>query len=122
MSTILVADDDETIRSLCRLVLSDDGHDVLEAEDATACLELARGKQPDLILLDWMMPEIDGMDALRALKEAPGTRDIPVVMLTALDSLSNISLATRHGAEGYVPKPFEVEDLLALVRRFVRTK
>jgi DNA-binding response OmpR family regulator len=118
LSTVLIADDDPNVRELCRMILSIEGFRVLEAEDARGCVELARSEQPDLVLLDWMMPDVDGMDALRALKASPATQDVPVVMLTALDGMSQITIATLNGAEGYVTKPFEAEDLLSLVRRF----
>lgn len=120
MSKILVADDDENVRELCRLVLTTEGFQVVEAADARGCVALAETEQPDLVLLDWMMPGKDGMDALRELKAGDLTRKIPVVMLTALDGLSQITVATYNGADGYVTKPFEVEDLLTLVRRFTQ--
>lgn len=115
---ILVADDDADVRDLCRTILDGEGFQVVEAEDATTCLSLARAEPPDLVLLDWMMPEVDGIDALRALKSTPSTRNVPVVMLTALDDISQVTMATMNGADGYVTKPFEIDDLLALVRRF----
>jgi DNA-binding response OmpR family regulator len=115
---ILVADDDIGVRDLCRTVLAGEGYQVVEAEDATACISLARSQPPDLVLLDWMMPGVDGIDALRALKSSAGTQAVPVVMLTALDDISQVTMATMNGADGYVTKPFEVEDLLMLVRRF----
>lgn len=118
MSKILVADDDPDVRGLCRMVLSGEGFEVVEAEDAHTGINKAREQQPDLILLDWMMPEVDGIDALRVLKAHPLTREIPVVMLTALDGMGEITLATYHGADGYMTKPFEVQDLLRVVQRF----
>ena len=118
MSKILVADDDPSVREFCTLLLRNEGFGVVEAVDAVTCVALARQEQPDLILLDWMMPEVDGMDALRLLKASDRTTRIPVVMLTALDSDAQITEATMNGAEGYVTKPFEPDDLLALVRRF----
>lgn len=120
MNKILVADDDPNIRELCRIVLGNEGYEVIEAENAPACITLARQEDPDLILLDWMMPGIDGIDALRAIKGSTRTREIPVVMLTALDGLAEITVATYNGADGYVTKPFEVDDLLSLVRRFTQ--
>jgi len=65
-----------------------------------------------------MMPGVDGMEALRAMKGSKLTADIPVVMLTALDGLAEITVATYSGADGYITKPFEVDDLLSLVQRF----
>lgn len=120
MSKILIADDDPGVRELCRIVLDNEGYQVVEAENAMECVSLTQQEQPDLVLLDWMMPEVDGMDALRILKADPHTKSIPVVMLTALDGLPQITLATYVGADGYVTKPFEVNDLLSLVRRFTQ--
>lgn len=120
MSKILIADDDPGVRELCRIVLGNEGYDVVEAETALSCVSLTQQELPDLVLLDWMMPEVDGMDALRMLKADARTQKIPVVMLTALDGLPQITLATYIGADGYVTKPFEVNDLLSLVRRFTQ--
>jgi DNA-binding response OmpR family regulator len=119
--TVLIADDDPNVRELCRVVLENEGYHVLEAEDAPTCVSLTRERRPHLVLLDWMMPGVEGVDALRVLKGAEATRGIPVVMLTALDSVSNITVATYSGADGYVTKPFEMDDLLALIRRFTAT-
>jgi DNA-binding response OmpR family regulator len=115
---ILIVDDDAGVRDLCSLVLGNEGYHVLLAEDAASGIHLARTETPDLVLLDWMLPGLDGMDALRALKGSGKTREIPIVMLTALDGLPQITMATFSGADGYVTKPFEVNDLLSLIRRF----
>lgn len=120
MSRILVADDDPGVRELCQIILGTEGYEVLLAENAEQGISLAREQHPDLILLDWMMPDVDGMDALLTLKGDPATSEIPVVMLTALDGMPQITLATFNGADGYVTKPFEVDDLLSLVRRFTQ--
>ena len=120
MSRILVADDDPSVRELCQIILATEGYEVLLAEDAAQAIALAREHHPDLILLDWMMPGVDGMDALLILKGDAATADIPVVMLTALDGMPQITLATYNGADSYVTKPFEVADLLSLVRRFTQ--
>jgi DNA-binding response OmpR family regulator len=118
MSRILIADDDPDIRDLCFTILSTEGFDVLLAQNAPECLLMARRDSPDLILLDWMMPGVDGMEALQLLKSSAATNEIPVVMVTAFGGPMEITLATHHGAEGYVTKPFEAADLLSLVRRF----
>lgn len=118
MSTILVADDEPSVREFYRLLLSNEGYQLLEAGDAPTCVKLAGEKTPDLILLDWMMPDVDGMDALRILKSRPSTREIPVVMVTAVDGMPQIALATDTGADGYLTKPIEADDLLSVVRRF----
>lgn len=121
MNTVLIADDDPSVRDLCRTILTCEGYRVLEAPDAPTCVAMASDQLPDLVLLDWMMPGVDGMDALRCLKRATNTRHIPVVMLTALSGISQINVATFNGADGYVTKPFEPADLITLVRRFTQT-
>ena len=115
---VLVVDDDESIREVCRVVLATEGYRVVEAVDVPECLVRARADEPDLILLDWMMPGQEGIEALQALKLDPLTREVPVVMLTALDSLANITVATYNGADGYLSKPFEVADLLTVASRY----
>jgi CheY-like chemotaxis protein len=118
LATILVVDDEASIRELCEVVLGGEGFRVVGAVDAAAGLAAARAEAPALILLDIMMPETDGLDMLRLLKGADETRSIPVVMLTALDGLPNIAVATLAGAEGYLTKPFEPTDLASLAHRF----
>lgn len=119
MSRILIADDDPDIRNLCEMVLSHEGFDVVVAHNAPECLALAHKQTPDLILLDWMMPGVDGMEALQLLKGNAATAAIPVVMVTAFGGPMEITLATHYGAEAYVTKPFEAAELVSLVRRFV---
>jgi DNA-binding response OmpR family regulator len=118
MSKVAVIDDDASVRELCRTVLIHEGFQVVEAVDARSGILLVAKERPDLVLLDVMMPEVDGMEVLRALKSDPDLSQIPIIMLTALDGVGQISLASTAGADGYVTKPFEVEDLLSLVRRF----
>jgi len=115
---VLVADDDASVLELCRMVLENEGFEVFTADDVPSCITRARTELPDLVLLDWMMPGVDGMEALRALKASLRTRHIPVVMLTALDGLAEITVATYSGADGYITKPFEMDDLLTAVRRY----
>jgi CheY-like chemotaxis protein len=119
VSRILIADDDPDIREMCEMVLSHEGFEVVVAHDAPECLALARTHNPDLILLDWMMPGVDGMEALQLLKSSQQTIHIPVIMVTAFGGPMEITLATHHGAEAYVTKPFEAPELVSLVRRFV---
>lgn len=118
MAKILVMDDEPSIRELCSVVLGQAGHEVLEAGDGLVGIQVAQEAQPDLILLDRMMPLVDGLDALRTLKAHASTASIPVVMLTALDGISDVALATMEGADGYVTKPFEPDHLVDVVDRF----
>ena len=121
---MLVVDDERAIRMLCRVNLTASGIDVLEAEDGTAALDLARGEQPDLILLDVMMPGLDGWEVARRLADDPQTREIPVVFLTARAGDDDRMLGEQAGGVGYVVKPFDpvtianvVENVLERIER-----
>ena len=121
---MLVIDDDSTIRMLCRVNLAAGGIDVLEAADGEAGLELARRERPDLVLLDVMMPGIDGWEVARRLGADRETQDIPVVFLTARAGEEDRRLGANLGGAGYVAKPFDpvaigdlVEEVLARVER-----
>jgi DNA-binding response OmpR family regulator len=122
MARIIVVDDAEEVRDLCRTVLVNEGFEVLEAVNAAEGIALTRKSAPDLVLLDWMLPDLAGIDALRVLKGSELTRAVPVVMLTALAGITEIALASQAGADGYVTKPFEVETLLSMVRRSTELK
>jgi DNA-binding response OmpR family regulator len=108
---VLVVDDEEGIRVLCRVNLELAGYDVVEAGDGATALELARSEQPDLMFLDVMMPQMDGWDVLRRLKEDPATASIPVVMLTARTSEGDQIRAWGEGILDYLAKPFDPQAL-----------
>ena len=116
-SKILVVDDDPNVVELVRLYLERDGHQVLIANDGVAGLEMAREELPDLIVLDLMMPRMDGMEVCRTLR---AESSVPVVMLTAMveedDRLAGLDL----GADDYVTKPFSPRELAARVRAVLR--
>jgi DNA-binding response OmpR family regulator len=118
MGKILVIEDDAGVRRLCRQALNRLGHQVIEAESGFSGLEMVREEVPDLVLLDWIMPRMDGMETLRAIKALPNGQEMPVVMMTALGSTPDIWLATSNGADGYITKPFRVADLASLANRF----
>ena len=119
---VLVADDEERIRSLVQANLSSDTrYQVMTAMDGWDALNTCRAVRPDLLLLDVLMPKIDGYAVCRELKRSPETRDIKVVMLTAMTQESNRRIATKIGAIDFVTKPFspmalaaKVEELLGL--------
>ncbi|HWS85570.1 MAG TPA: diguanylate cyclase [Pyrinomonadaceae bacterium] len=119
---ILVADDEPVNLALIRRRLEWEHYRVEVAEDGGQAVEAARRVLPDLILLDVMMPVMDGLQACRLLKEDPATRDIPVIFLSALDDTDTKVRGLSLGANDYVSKPFRVEELLARVSVAIRLK
>lgn len=119
-ATVLVVDDEEDIRELVELNLSANGFSVLGCETGECAIETARHKQPDLIVLDLMLPGIDGLDVCKALKADARTRHIPVVMLTAKGEEADIVTGLEIGADDYVTKPFSGKILVARIRRLLR--
>jgi len=101
---ILICEDDKSLREMYQLRLSINGYDVVEAKDGEEGLDLAIKEKPDLILLDIMMPKMSGMDVLDILKSTPETKDIPVILLTALNEESIRSKGLVYGAEDYLVK------------------
>jgi DNA-binding response OmpR family regulator len=104
---VLVVDDERSIRMLCRVNLRASGMDVLEADDGEAGLELARRERPDLILLDVMMPGLDGWGVARELAADKNTQDIPIIFITARADPADRRLGQQLGGVGYVVKPFD---------------
>jgi putative two-component system response regulator len=115
---ILVADDEPAMRVLVRVNLQVEGVDVIEARDGREAVELAARERPDLVLLDVMMPGLDGWEVARRLAEAPETRDIPILFMTALAGTEDRRRGFEAGAVGYIVKPF---DPLLLGERVNRT-
>jgi CheY-like chemotaxis protein len=113
VATILVVDDEPDIRQLVRFTLGLDGHEVVEARDGAEALEVVGRHRPDLIVLDVMMPEVSGWDALTQLKadDDERVRHIPVVMLTALSSALDRAKGGIEGAVRYLNKPIAPDDL-----------
>ena len=110
-TTILVIEDEEHIRTVLKYNLKLDGFEVYLAEDGPIGLELARERKPDLILLDWMMPGLDGLQVLSELKHDEITKNIPVFMLTAKSMMAEVGRALYEGADDYITKPFDVIEL-----------
>lgn len=120
MKTILIADDEEHLRLLVRRTLEDEDCRIVEAEDGRQALELARSQSPDLVILDWMMPGLSGIETLSALREDPATTSIPVVMLTAKSQKMNRKEAVLQGIRGYLVKPFSPLELMQLVEKVLQ--
>jgi DNA-binding response OmpR family regulator len=117
---ILVVDDEASVRHLLQVMLSTEGYVPLLAANGAEGLQLAHTHRPALIILDWMMPILDGLATLQALRNDAATAHIPVVMLTARQGDSDMAQAMVHGADFYITKPFDAEEMLAVVRRFVQ--
>lgn len=120
MAKILVAEDELRIRSLLADLLTDSGHEVLQAANGGSALEQACSELPDLILLDVMMPVMDGFEVLMGLRENSATEETPVVMLTALDAEDGEVTGISLGVEHYITKPVIPEVVEAAVRLALR--
>ena len=116
---VLVADDEPPIRLLCEVNLAVAGMDVIQAADGEEAIQLARSAAPDLILLDLMMPRVDGWTVAEELSADEQTRDIPIVFLTARTTPDDRRRAEELGALGYVLKPFDPVRLAPLVTEVV---
>lgn len=104
---ILIVDDDENNREVLRRRLAREGYAIESADGGRRALEMIAGRSFDLVLLDVRMPDIDGYEVLVKIKEGVTTRDIPVIMISALDDMQNIVRCIAHGAEDFLPKPFD---------------
>lgn len=124
MTRVLVVDDDLPIRLLCRVNLEAEGMEVVEAEDGPDGLKKARNTRPDVVLLDVMLPELDGWRVAEALLESSETKDIPIVFVTARAEIVDQARGLEIGGIDYITKPFNpvaladlIRDLLARVER-----
>lgn len=115
--TVLVAEDHIDSRDALRTLLEAYGYAVLVAGNGREAVELARSRLPDLILMDIMMPELDGFEAIRLLRRESGTRAIPIIAVTAMEGARQLSLAA--GANDFVPKPVDTRRLLDRIRKLL---
>ena len=113
MATILIVEDEKKIARFLELELKHEGYDVLTAFDGRSGLDTALEKDPDLLILDLMLPELSGIEVCRRLRH---TSDLPIIMLTAKDDVSDKVMGLDMGADDYVTKPFAIEELLARIR------
>jgi len=119
---ILVVDDEEDILELLKYNLSREGYQVLCTTSGEKTLNLVKTETPDLIVLDLMLPDMDGLEVARRLKDNPHTKNVPIVMLTAKGEEADIVTGLELGADDYVTKPFSPRILLARVRAVLRRK
>ncbi len=120
MKKILIIDDDRDMASLIQALLKYYGYEALVMHDPKKGILLAQKKKPDVILLDVLMPAMNGREVCRKLKENEATQDIPVVFLTAKDSADDITAELKAGGAGHITKPFDSKDLLEKVKVLCR--
>lgn len=117
---ILVIDDDSSINELIKVNLELAGYSVLQAYDGVKGFALAKQELPSLIILDVMMPEVDGFTVAKRIRENPQTSEIPIIMLTALSQLNDKVNGFNIGVDDYLVKPFEIDELLVRVRALLK--
>lgn len=119
---VLVVDDTEMALTLVRDSLAKGGFAVRTATDGFEALVAIEKERPALIIADIMMPRLSGLDLLKAVRNRPETREIPFIMLTALDKAENVQAGLDLGADDYLTKPFKVGELLGKVRHFLKAR
>ncbi|OGX40005.1 MAG: hypothetical protein A2984_00855 [Omnitrophica WOR_2 bacterium RIFCSPLOWO2_01_FULL_41_12] len=117
---ILVVDDDPDIRDILKITLAEENYEVLEAQDGEEALKSIMTKSPDLVLLDYKIPKIDGRQVCRQVKKDILLRHLPIIMVTAKGDISDKVGGIDAGADDYVVKPFEPKELLARIRMILR--
>ncbi|MEV1294576.1 response regulator transcription factor [Pseudonocardia sp. NPDC049635] len=117
---ILVVDDDKAVRDSLRRSLAFNGYEVVLAEDGQAALDMMLADRPDALVLDVMMPRVDGLEVCRRLRSAGDS--LPILVLTARDAVSDRVAGLDAGADDYLPKPFALEELLARLRALLRRR
>lgn len=119
-TTILIIEDEQAIRSMMQFVLSQAGFELMEAENAKQADLMLANQIPNLILLDWMLPGISGIDYAKQLKKQDFTRDIPIIMLTARAEEESKVKGLEIGADDYITKPFSPKELIARIKAVLR--
>jgi two-component system response regulator MprA len=117
MATVLVVDDDRRLLDMLRRTLAYEGYHVVTAANGLEALEKARAQRPDVLVLDWLMPDLDGIEVVRRVREADG---VPILMLTARDAVEDRVEGLDSGADDYLVKPFAPAELLARIRALLR--
>ena len=118
--TILLVEDEPAQRAVLAYNLKSEGFDVIEAEDGEEALDMAQESVPDLVLLDWMLPHVSGLEVCRRLKSGKATRALPVIMLSARSEELDKVRGLETGADDYMVKPYSVAELMARVRKELR--
>lgn len=121
-ASILVVEDETTIQELIALNLSQAGHEPLLAADAHEAMESVRESLPDLVLVDWMLPGLSGVDLVRRLRANERTQNIPIIMLTARADEADKLMGLESGADDYITKPFSIRELHARIKAVLRRR
>jgi DNA-binding response OmpR family regulator len=122
VTKILVADDDPAIQKVLFQTFQLEGYEVATASDGEEALTELEGELPDVVVLDVMMPKLDGFDVLKRIRENPRTKTLPVILLTARSSQEDIWQGWQSGVDYYMTKPFDVEDLLKFLEHVLTPK
>jgi CheY-like chemotaxis protein len=122
MSHILVVDDDPANRDILRARLEKAGHDVTEAANGEEGIQRSAALMPDLVILDVMMPKVDGLQVCREIKDNPKTKNIPIVMLTASGQQIDKLRGWESGADEYMSKPWDAAELLQVIEKWCPKK
>ena len=120
MFTILIVEDDVAIREMLRSFLTNNQYHVIEAENARQAFDSLAERNPDLILLDWMLPDMSGPEILQSLRNNPSQRDLPVIMLTARAEEEDKIEGLESGSDDYLTKPFSMQELAARIKALLR--
>ena len=121
-SRVLIADDNEQNRELLDAYLAEEGYEISMSTDGQETLDAINAQQPDLILLDIMMPRMSGYEVCEQIKASPETRDIPVLMVTALNEMGDIEKAVKAGCDDFLTKPVSQLELQTRVKSLLRVR
>ena len=116
---ILIVEDEESLLKLESILLTSKGYDVRGASNGQEALDAIAEEKPDLVLLDIMLPEIDGFEVCQRIKDDPATKEIPVIMLTAKKSREDMARGEKVGADWYITKPFKSVMVIETIQRFL---
>ena len=116
---ILIVEDEESLLKLESILLTSKGYDVRGVANGQEALDAIAEEKPDLVLLDIMLPEIDGFEVCQRIKDDPATRDVPVIMLTAKKSREDMARGEKVGADWYITKPFKSAMVIETIQRFL---
>lgn len=120
MAKVLVVDDELHILELLRFNLEIGGHEVIDTQDGREALDMIKNEKPDLVLLDWMLPRVSGIDILTKIRSCEDTKNMAVIMITAKNVENDLIEGLDKGADDYITKPFSIQELMARVKTVLR--